>query len=168
MESSERDEIEESVASRATSRFGKQIKAAIEGTAPQLKANFQRAFNLKPGGAENVVDYLSPRYGANFGVLQPRTRQYNASFTIAQGKLWKLLALRDAGLHTLFAPETCELVLWHPAKDEVTYAPDDFQRASEALIELQAESDKEGVGFMPVTSAMEAAQRIRALELGIR
>jgi hypothetical protein len=160
------DEIgpDEVSASFAVDQFAKQIRLAIEKSAPHLKPNFLKTYSLKRGGTENTIDYWGARYGANFGVLQPRRRQYRNSFTLAQGKLWKLLTLRDAKPTTLFTPPVYELVLWHPSANMPDYFPEDIQRTSEGLIELQAEAEKEGVGFLPVTDSSQAAQRIQELE----
>ena len=140
-------------------RWPKQIKEAVTLVAPDLEVNFNKNYNLVPGGAQTKYDYWGEKYIANFGrIMAP-----HSSLKDGRAKLWNLARLREAYPFPS-NNNKYELLLWRPPENSPAHTEKSMKQVNETILELTEEAKKEELGTFVVLGAQEASQRIILME----
>lgn len=150
------DELDESdtpAAEEVNKRFATEVREAVLDTRPDLARNFNRSAELIEGGRPVRFGFLSERVVLHFSVLHP-VRQA-ASVRDARSRLWELSRAKERGQLPLAA-----LITAVPRDDDPTLGVKQREALRANKIDIEREADEVRMHLYPVTSALQAAERL--------
>lgn len=149
---SERREAEED-------RWPKQVRAAVQQSAPQLAQHFGKDFSVIKGARKTPIDFIGHKLAAGLGKLVPTGQQLSRNIKDAKVKLWNLDSLRSHH-GDIFPLAHYELLLYRPEDSNPDYSDRQIAALHEALLELTEEADRHEIRVLHYTTAEAAAARI--------
>lgn len=135
--------------------WSKQVKEVVVNKHPSLDVYFNRQFKVVSEARAAKIFFLSDRSAFNTERLRPS----NISVDLDKNKarLLDLFAVKD---YDIFTRNTHELIVYRPLDDDPTYSKNQIKILKDALLTLEEVGDKHSIIVTPVTSPLQAYQRI--------
>ncbi|MFP2422199.1 hypothetical protein ACLEXA_11755 [Pseudescherichia vulneris] len=152
----ERDEEDEQVGQKQTEQWATRIFDESKILNPALNGYFGSRVRLSGVNVHTKFGFYNDIYASNFGLIVPS--RLSASINTIKAKVYDLESLKKSSM--VLKPETVDIIVGIPSFDDPTIPQKTVEKMRSHQDEMTELASKEGINFIPVHSAKQAAERI--------
>lgn len=152
----ERSEEDEQVGQKQTEQWATRIFDESRRLNPTLNDFFGTRVRLSGVNVHTKFGFYNDVYASNFGLMVPS--RLSASINTIKAKVYDLESLKKSNM--VLKPDTVDIIVGIPSFDDPTIPSKIVDKMRSHQDEMTELASKEGINFIPVHSAKQAAERI--------
>ncbi len=152
----ERNEEDSRSNQKQSEQWAKKISEEVRMLNPRLSDYFGSRVQLSRAKLHTRFGFYNDTYASNFGLMVPS--RLSASVNSLKAKVYDLESLAKSNM--ILKPETLDVIVGIPSFDDPTIPPKTISTMREHVEEMTELALKDGINFISVNSAYEAAKRI--------
>lgn len=152
----ERSEEDEQAGQKQTEQWATRIFDESRLLNPTLNDFFGTRVRLSGVNVHTKFGFYNDVYASNFGLMVPS--RLSASINTIKAKVYDLESLKKSNM--VLKPDTVDIIVGIPSFDDPTIPSKIVDKMRSHQDEMTELASKEGINFIPVHSAKQAAERI--------
>lgn len=152
----ERSDEDEQSGQRQTEQWATKIFDELCNLRPSLQNFFGTRVRLSGVDVHTKFGFYNDVYASNFGLIVPS--RLSASINTIKAKVYDLESLKKSDM--VLKPDTVDIIVGIPSFDDPTLPQKTIDKMRSHKDEMTELASKEGINFISVHSAKQAAERI--------
>lgn len=152
----ERSEEDEQSGQKQTEQWATRIFDESSILCPSLNGFFGTRVRLSGVNVYTKFGFYNDKYASNFGLIVPS--RLSASINTIKAKVYDLESLKKSSM--VLKPETVDIIVGIPSFDDPTIPQKTVDKMRSHQDEMTELASKEGINFISVHNAKQAAERI--------